>query len=225
MSNNYIEGIHLLQADPLQDPIGMSISVPLALQACSWRLSSRGLYERPLRHLNEETVNRYIIQSLQHGPSGPPVTRNSISSAFEPLSGSPKGSSLQPRGPGITTFDGPLSMIVEDVAPYVRTIVSYDLRLEEQRLRLSNLLSEGGRNGKRQRTTRASRAALEGGSKAHTRRERWFHSHTNFTLVLRTGGKGWQEAAWEVLVSNMGGSNTSHNGSRRSSIGTTGSEA
>lgn len=49
------------------------------------------------------------------------------------------------------------------------------------------------------RTTRASLAALEGGSKAHTRRERWFLGTTNafFAPVLQSGGEAWQELAWQ----------------------------
>ncbi|KAI9870283.1 MAG: hypothetical protein M1830_004442, partial [Pleopsidium flavum] len=99
-----------------------------------------------------------------------------------------------------------------DLAPYVRSIISYDLRLERERLRLSNLLSQGGRDGKRIRTTRASLAALEGGSKAHTRRERWLPTGTNATLVLRTGGRDWEDVAAQWNLQAHG------DGERRDSI-------
>lgn len=154
-----------------------------------------------------------------------------MAAAFKPLEEPARSSAfsvLQSRGAQITTFDAPLSIVAEDVAPYVRSIVSYDIRLEERRLQLSNLLSQGGRNGKRQRTTRASRAALEGGSKANTRRERWFPNSTNFSLVLQTGGKGWQAMA--LPGTQDGGKDeswaeaASYDGSRRSSQSTTASD-
>ena len=77
-----------------------------------------------------------------------------------------------------------------DVAPYVRNIAAYEIILEEERLRLSNLLSAGGR-AKRMRTTRAARSALEGGRRETTRRERWFDRNLNLRLALETGGKTW----------------------------------
>ena len=224
MSNNYIEGFHLLQADPLQDPTGINTSLPLALTACFRRLLYLDKHEHALCYWSRATVNRYIIERTQKGVSSRPVTQDSIFFAFEPLLDPSRVSPLQSRGPGITTFDGPLSAVVEDVGPYVRSIITYDLRLEEQRLRLSNLLSERGRSGKRQRTTRASRAALEGGNKALTRRERWFPSHTNFPLILQTGGEGWQEAVWQALDTNISEPEATRNDSRQSSVGTTGSE-
>lgn len=147
-----------------------------------------------------------------------------MAAAFKPLEESSKSTAfavLQSRGAQITTFDGPVSIVAEDVAPYVRSIVSYDIRLEERRLHLSNLFSQGGRNGKRQRTTRASRAALEGGNKVNTRRERWFPNSTNFSLVLQTGGKEWQKLALQKVPEECRdesvGEVGNYDGSRRSS--------
>ncbi|KAF2743232.1 P-loop containing nucleoside triphosphate hydrolase protein [Sporormia fimetaria CBS 119925] len=83
-----------------------------------------------------------------------------------------------------------LKVVTEDVAPYVRSIVSHELKLEAQRLRLSSLLSEGGTR-KRPRTTRASRVALEGGVRQTKRKERWFDKELNRELVMATAGKAW----------------------------------
>lgn len=47
------------------------------------------------------------------------------------------------------------------------------------------------------RTTRASRAALEGGDKKHVRRERWFPPETDFSLILQLGGRVWQDILWQ----------------------------
>ncbi|KAL1606227.1 hypothetical protein SLS60_003629 [Paraconiothyrium brasiliense] len=91
-----------------------------------------------------------------------------------------------------SSFDRTFQIIVEDLAPYVRSIVASELVLENQRIRLGNLLSEGGsRSNKRQRTTRAARTALEGGSRDTKRRERWFDEELNRTLVMDTAGKSW----------------------------------
>ena len=224
MLANYVEGFSVLNADSLQDPTNISTSIALALKACSRTLLLSEDTGPMIVSFDKDTLNRYIIQKAQPSNSHQKVTRQNITSAFGSLVEPPKVSFPQSRGPQISTFDGPLPTIVQDAAPYVRSIVSYDLRLEEQRLRLSNLLSRGGRNGKRQRTTRASRAALEGGSKAHTRRERWFPADTNFPLIMQTGGKGWQDIAMLEQVADIGESDTGHDGSRRSSLATTGSE-
>lgn len=87
-------------------------------------------------------------------------------------------------------------MVSEDVAPYIRSIVAFDLRLEQQRIQLSGLLSQGAR---RPRTTRASRAAVEGGDKAMIRRERWFPGRIVPSQVKMTGGLDWEN----ILLSHL----------------------
>jgi sorting nexin-8 len=108
--------------------------------------------------------------------------REELIAAFEPVI---VENSILSLGSGrlAPSFDGPTSTIAIDIAPYIRSIVSFDQRLEQQRDGLAGRLQ-----GKKTRTTRAARAALEGGSKASTRRERWFPSCTDFNSVLRTGG-------------------------------------
>jgi hypothetical protein len=100
----------------------------------------------------------------------------------------------------ISSLDRTPSLIATDLAPYVRTIISNEIQREEQVLNVTGLLSQGGRNGKKARTTRASRSALAGGSRMSMRREKWFGGGVNAILVLRTGGKEWQEAAARRLV-------------------------
>ncbi|KAH5037557.1 hypothetical protein HBI25_180100 [Parastagonospora nodorum] len=94
-----------------------------------------------------------------------------------------------------SSFDRTFRIITLDLAPYVRSIVAHEQILESQRVRLSNLLSAGG-NGKRSRTTRASRVALEGGVRETKRRDRWFDAHVNFELVMATAGKDWTGMGW-----------------------------
>lgn len=94
-----------------------------------------------------------------------------------------------------SSFDRTFSIITLDLAPYVRTIVAHEQALDSQRVRTSSFLSAGG-TGKRARTTRASRVALEGGARETKRRERWFESELNFQLVMRTAGKEWAGLGW-----------------------------
>jgi hypothetical protein len=95
-----------------------------------------------------------------------------------------------------SVFDRTLKLITLDVAPYVRSIVAYDSHLQKQRLKLSTLVSEGGKaasgqGSRRMRTTRAALSALEGGSRSTTRGERWFKADINPYLVAKTAGEGW----------------------------------
>lgn len=80
------------------------------------------------------------------------------------------------------SLDLPRSALAADVAPYVRSIASFDHRLERQRTEVD--VAEG----KKSRTTRAARAAADGGDKATTRRERWFPAQLDLKAVLYTGG-------------------------------------
>lgn len=169
---------------------------------------------------SDETIVDKITENMQDRRSERLNARFYQAAVFEPIARAYKPVLGIPKGPQISTFDGSLSIITEDLAPYVRSIVSYDLRLEEQRRLLSSLFSQPGKNGKRQRTTRASRAALEGGSKAHTRRERWFPNKTDFDSVLQTGGEGWQDIALKQAMAEPSEEGTGlDEGSGKDSIG------
>ena len=169
---------------------------------------------------NDERIAHMITENRGACRSERPNVRSDYATIFEPLARFTRPVLGISKGPHISAFDGSLSTTTEDLAPYVRSIVSYDLRLEEHRRLLSSVLSQPGKNGKRQRTTRASRAALEGGSKAHTRRERWFPSNTNFDAVLQSGGERWQDIALkQALAEPYEGGTGLDDGSRRNSIG------
>lgn len=90
-------------------------------------------------------------------------------------------------------FENCVPVIAEDIAPYIRAIMAYDLRLERYRDALNGIMSQGSTKRKT-RTTKASRAALEGGNKSDTRRERWFTTDVNPNRILATGFKGWEDA-------------------------------
>ncbi len=173
---NFAEGAILLQADPLVDQTGTSTNIALTL---------RLLAHRQL-HFQYGPVADELPASLKALQKPPPVTPETLDEAFRPL-----------KPPVISTFSTPISTLTTEVAPFIRSITAFDLRLEEQRRQLeaSRSALKNGANSKRMRTTRASRAALEGGAKATTRRERWFPNTLNFGLVSKTGGEGWMEAA------------------------------
>jgi sorting nexin-8 len=113
------------------------------------------------------------------------LTRDDLASIFEPMT---VEKPTFPPAPGrlAPSLEGPTSIIATDVAPYIRSIVTFDQRLEQQREILT-----GDLQGKRVRKTRAARAALEGGSKANIRREKWFSEKTDFDKVMQTAGTGW----------------------------------
>ncbi|KAI0834533.1 P-loop containing nucleoside triphosphate hydrolase protein [Hypoxylon sp. FL0890] len=119
------------------------------------------------------------------------VARLDFSLAFDPIAASEKTMGAGYLDPSV--FDGTMRTISLDIAPYVRSIVAYDQRLQQERLSRSSLLSEGGK--KRMRTTRSAYSALEGGSRSITRREKYFSADINPHLVMRTGGKGWETIA------------------------------
>ncbi|KAJ5811421.1 hypothetical protein N7474_007722 [Penicillium riverlandense] len=106
----------------------------------------------------------------------------------------------QPSSRPALSFENGLSPITEDLAPYVRSIMVFDGRLKEYRDSLSSVLSQEkpGRGEKRMRTTRASRAALEGGDKSSTRKERWFPSDTKYFSVMGTGKPEWQDILYQL---------------------------
>ncbi|KAI4201866.1 MAG: hypothetical protein LQ346_002070 [Caloplaca aetnensis] len=225
---NYTEGSTLLQTDPLCDYSGVSDSIAAALRVFGRRTLFSTIQSSSLRPLDEQYITDALPKIIEAQNCPKPTTSKAFSTAFTPLSRPSRGSQAS-KGPFRSTFESPTSTIVTDIAPYVRSIVSYDLRLEEQRKQLE-LESQTGRGGKRARRTRASRAALEGGSKANTRRERWFPPNTDFVAVLKTGGKGWQEVALRIGAAEgpeKGGLDEAEGGAERrgsvSSIGSRGS--
>ncbi|PKS13362.1 hypothetical protein jhhlp_000133 [Lomentospora prolificans] len=152
--------------------------------------------------LNESSAISIIRVAVDGQHSRQAICRMDMSLAFDPIAVSEKFpiSALGYLDPSV--FDRTMKMITLDVAPFVRTIVAFDERLKKERLRLGTLLSENTgpqRTVKRQRQTRAAMSALEGGSRSTTRRERYFAADINPYLVMKTGGKGWQDAVDEVV--------------------------
>lgn len=178
--NHYIEGMRLLQTDERIDHEKLGIQL-IAAAVCS--LSRIAKVSPPLN----------AIRCAKRGASS--LTRHDFA-AFDTIANGPESVFSNHPGNTESVFDGPFAILTTDLAPYVRSIVQYDLALEEQRERLSSLLADGsdGRRFKRARTTRAARSALEGSQRASTRRDRWFGKELDLSAVLRTGGESWPKA-------------------------------
>lgn len=138
---------------------------------------------------NEGDFIELVTNKAHHEASSHQITRRDLSAAFDPISEAPNSA---PAAPGFwhsSEFDRTFSLIVEDVAPYVRAIVLHDLQLEDQRRQIRE------QSNKRLRMTRASRSALEGGSRSSVRRDKWFEGDLDEGMVLQTGSQEWYQAA------------------------------
>lgn len=138
----------------------------------------------------------HIVDLIENHISSPqPVlTRHDLSLAFDPISEPEKLYAWSSDKLEVSVFDRTQTIITTDLAPYVRSIVSYDAKLQQERSRMSNLLSEGGKKPKRMRTTRSAFSALEGGARSTTRRDRYFGEKLNPYLVFKTGLPSWLAA-------------------------------
>jgi hypothetical protein len=146
--------------------------------------------------LNRPSEGR-IIELIRNKSCSPEssLVRRDFSLAFDPIS-EPEKTSLHSTGSlEASSFDRNLSLITVDIAPYVRSIVAYDAQLQQDRMRLGNLMSAGGRKTKRMRTTRSAMSALEGGARSTTRKDRYFGPGLNPHFVLKTGMQSWLDAA------------------------------
>ncbi|KAK0637433.1 hypothetical protein B0T17DRAFT_109779 [Bombardia bombarda] len=206
----YLDTTSITQYDSLTTLLPSAIK-SLAKSCLQTRTEALQNHSTPeLNPLDESHAITCIQNSFKHPPAGTPaISRIDFAFAFDPIAVADTGplqavSYLDP-----SVFDRALKLITLDVAPFVRSIVAYDLHLQKQRLRLSNLVSEGGGGvkaaqpssssssssslgpAKRMRTTRAALSALEGGSRSTVRSERWFKANINPHLVMRTAGTGW----------------------------------
>ena len=132
----------------------------------------------------EEIITRY----LSNLPSAADhLSPYSVLDTLAVLSEEPRIGLPGPPGRKSPTLDTSSTALVTEVAPYIRAIVAHDQQLELFRSDINVDGSSQGSNRK-QRTTRASRAAQEGTNKASTRRDKWFVGALDFDSVLATGG-------------------------------------
>lgn len=177
--SNYICGMPVLQTPEVDDHDTMSARLTIS----STSLVAQA-YNIPLGRLATPGPKSINADSTASG-----VTHKDFANALLPLAYSPENMNLGADGsfPLTAQLDGPFTPIATDIAPYVRSIAAYELALASQRASMS-----GHGEGKRMRTTRAARSALEGGQRQLTRREKWFdHVELNLAAVLKTGGAHW----------------------------------
>ncbi|KAI8626070.1 hypothetical protein F5Y19DRAFT_231457 [Xylariaceae sp. FL1651] len=195
--DDFTVGNKLLEASLLYhyDSTSLDVSASLRILAQLRLHTSQTLIGQldPMARFDERQATRDLEHHLKiSAQSELPITRDDYGIAFDPIAASDKVLANGYLDPSV--FDRTMVAISLDVAPFVRSIVSYDQRLQNERRMRSNLLSEGAKpDKKRGRTTRAAFSALEGGSRATTRREKYFSADINPYLVMRTGGKGWEE--------------------------------
>lgn len=202
---DYILAYDLLEATPLvsYDHLGTDISIWMKSRARKYLQVDQHIqhgWEIPIELERPTTAQTLQLIRSQSSSDDAYINRRDFSLAFDPISEPEKTSFYNTGSLEASTFDRSVTLIATDIAPYVRSIVSYDARLQQDRARLSNLLSEGGRQGKRMRTTRAAMSALEGGTRSTTRRDRYFGPNLNPIFVLRTGLQSWRDAARAEMV-------------------------
>lgn len=218
MRDDFIVGRRLLEADPKVMPSSPSIDLSLSLKSFARQTLLNG---SPTLNTTSTSVlgpltEKRVSQSLGHSfePQASSLNRMDLAHAFDPIAINEKIAVASYLDPSV--FDRTTKLIVLDVAPWVRGIVEFDSDLMQERLKLSNLLSEGGKR-KRMRTTRSAYSAMEGGERKTTRRERYFGDNLNTVFVRRTAGVGWREAAERAapreIIANLSSSPPSSPGS------------
>ncbi|KPI39125.1 Telomere length regulation protein elg1 [Cyphellophora attinorum] len=91
-----------------------------------------------------------------------------------------------PQGRTAASLDSNATSVVTEVAPFVRQIARQDQQIARQREEID--AGSQGSSGGPKRKTRAARAALEGGSVAGTRVERYLPKELELEDVVATGG-------------------------------------
>ncbi|KAK0268906.1 hypothetical protein LTR35_015175 [Friedmanniomyces endolithicus] len=202
----YIEGLQLVQTDEQVDHTGLSMQLVVAsVSALSHRSTTLGF------PATSNLMDR-LRSAMTADPTGADKHRTLTRldfAVFDPISCAPDSSlSTHPSGLQLSAFDGPLSVIATDLAPYVRGIMQHDLALEEERERIETLLDEGEEapKARRKRMTRAARSAVEGGERGKVRRERWFGAGLGVEGMLETGGRTWPRVTMRLVETDGVGS-------------------
>lgn len=162
---SYTDGLPLLQTDIATDPTYLTPDLALT----TFLLAHHQSRCPPIPPIESLIHHR----STHPSPSSPLLQASDFHSALDSLCSE---TSCLPSLP--------LTPLVTDVAPYVRTIAAHEQALEADRAAL--LKSVGGSAGK-MRMTRAARGALQWRERGSVRKERWWGGSVNLELVRRTG--------------------------------------
>ncbi|KGO67753.1 ATPase, AAA-type, core [Penicillium italicum] len=194
--SNYLENYPLLHTELRTEYSSLSETISATFDA----LINRTFRPTTAEDLESLYANRALSKAIVSAmPSQtPPSTLPQFQRIFEPIMRA-NYSNPTPTARHAPSFENGLAPITEDLAPYIRSIMVFDGRLQQYRERLFALTAqEYGGGEKRSRTTRASRAALEGGDKASTRKERWFALDTPYYKVQGTAGPEWQHVLFQM---------------------------
>lgn len=193
--SNYIDAYPLIQADLAPEYSSLSESISLTFDTFLSRT-----FRGPQEEIETDSISRITQGWIQLSASRQvyPSAKAGFQKVFEPIMRTRYTATPGRLAP---SFESSLSLITEDLAPYIRSIMVFDGRLKQFRDHLHAIWAQSqgqGQGDKRARTTRASRAALEGSDKAFTRKERWFPDETNYWLVQGTGMPQWQDALFSM---------------------------
>jgi DNA polymerase III delta prime subunit len=174
----------LIEADPVTDFTGFESRLSVETSA----IASSALLK--MDSLNEQLSEGELIKRIQSQANAvsPQLRLKDFYYTFEPVMEAPSTSSASTNSWSFSSFDRPLRIITTDLAPYVRGIVAHELSLDDVRIKVSGLLSQGG-SSKRLRTTKASRVASEGGERSTKRPDHWFTRDLNRRAVMKTAGE------------------------------------
>ncbi|KAJ5770184.1 uncharacterized protein N7511_002235 [Penicillium nucicola] len=192
--SNYLDTYPLLQSDLRVEHSSISESVSTTFNA----LLSQTFRPTTKTDLESSYASRIVGKLVRSGQPQitPPSTLPQFQRIFETIM-RPSYAMLGPTRPA-PSFENGLAAITEDLAPYIRGIMVFDGRLHQYRQQLYELTAQQHRGEKRSRTTRASRAALEGGDKSSTRKERWFANEAPYYQIQATAGPGWQHVLHQM---------------------------
>ncbi|CAZ85346.1 unnamed protein product [Tuber melanosporum] len=184
-----VMGYQTLQTDPVATPWSTETNISICVRSLArvhLNDKATALSISPLNAIRDEEIISTIADRGSIRDELSPLSDIYIREAFQSLGST---STIFSPAPSIShsVVTGSRVALMIDAAPYVRGITRHDLAREEERKRISGLLSQGGRNGKR-RLTRAARVAEGGGDRRS--RERWF-GQLNARLVEGSGGAGW----------------------------------
>ncbi|OQD90998.1 hypothetical protein PENANT_c001G10339 [Penicillium antarcticum] len=192
--SNFLDTYPLLQSDLQIEHSSLSEAVSTTFDA----LLSQTFRPTTKTDLESSYASRIVGKIVRSGQfqNTPPSTLPQFQRIFETI--------MRPNysmpGPARSapSFENGLAAVTEDLAPYIRGIMVFDGRLHQYRQQLYELTAQQHRGEKRSRTTRASRAALEGGDKSSTRKERWFATDAPYYQIQATAGPEWQHVLYQM---------------------------
>ncbi|KKY21557.1 putative atpase aaa+ type core [Diplodia seriata] len=140
---NYINGYDFLQADTMADVTNFDTRLAVSSHLAARRYILAASSTLPLASptaLDERSIDETILNHIVSDHYQPqPLTRKDFF-VFDPLADNPSAATTG-EGPFFpaSSIDRTFRLLAEDLAPYVRSIAAHDLRLEAERVRVSNL--------------------------------------------------------------------------------------